>query len=780
MNRTGIIVAITTTTLLGVGGWYTRSWWWGSKPTAAKPTQQAEKGKAEEKAPALGESQPAARVAAAKIHDRYAGKPAARPRFGAEESLSSDEAESSEEKPARPSAKFSAKFTSDSENTSTDGADATTPTATDIPTAQESTETSNSGSAAADATSDPAVESGAEEKAEERTMIPDGQTAPAPVSNEPTEEEATPEEEPKPRSNPPRKLDTSRAPPLRSEEAEPTNDNTAQREVPEEEVVRIQEPVRAAKALPNHQEVATEDEPTTKRSLKVAQPMSRPPELEETPRMVSEAASPRAIGEASSDLTSFLAKSMAKPEEAPGDRRLEGEQSAPITLTKLAPSEVSVGRPAIFETRVRNSGSSVAHQVIVMDRVPRGARLIDATPKFTQTEEGSLLWELGSLDPGQEVLIKMQLMPEEEGEIGSVASASYQVKASSRTVSTRPQLQVEHTGPAKVLVGESVTFRIRIHNPGTGIARGVRIEQDVPRGLSHDEGRQLEYELGELAPGKTREVELVLTAAEAGPVTNVIHVRGEGDLQAEHTTQLEVLAPKIETEISGPKRRYLDRQATYSIRIANPGTAAARMVEFYAQLPTGMKHVSADNSGRYDARKHAVYWKIENLPAGQEGVVQLVVQSTSSGQQAIRVAAKADSGLESMSELGIVVEAAPETSFTVRDTSDPIEVGAESIYEIVVANNGTRADSQVHISANFPPEMQVLDEQGPAAHTIDGQRVVFEPLGKLDPKSEVTYKIKIRALSAAADPRVVKVQATSTALSTPVSREESTLIYEDR
>lgn len=803
MNRTTIIVALAATTLLGVGGWYTRSWWWGSKPTA-KASEKAEKDKSEPAEGAksdLGKSDPVQRVASAQMNSRFVGKNSASD-VNATEPLTSDEEEAAlEEKPtARPTNRFAARAARDEDATDEGTAEAATdPTAGDEPTSDDpnagaGNEMTIADTDAAAGDAEASSEENVDENAQENSEEPAKPAGPALGSNRfgsandnPTEtaEETTDEPAGEPATKPGVR-DTSRAPPLRDEEsATETETQETDPPSPPEDALRIEEPARAAarslatkepKPLPV---ASVDDETTTKRSLKVAKSLDQPPMLQETPPIGEDIAA-RAIRGAENDLGSLFQRNAIQPQEAPGDRRLEGEQSAPITLTKVAPSEVSVGRPAVFETRVRNSGSSIAHQVIVMDRIPRGARLIDATPKFSQTADGLLVWDLGSLDPGQETLIKMQLMPEEEGEIGSVATASYQVKASARAVSTRPQLEVEHSAPAKVLMGEDVTFFIRVHNPGSGVARGVRIEEDVPRGLSHDDGNQLEHEIGDLKPGETKNLELVLTAAAAGMVTNVVRVKGDGDLQAEHTAELEVLAPQLVTEISGPKRRYLDRNATYSLRVANPGTAEAKSVEFMAQLPTGLQFVSTDNSGRYDARKHAVYWKIPRLPAGQEGVVQLVLKSTATGQQALRCAARSENNLEAAHELAVLVEAAPETTFTVRDSSDPIEVGAESVYEIVVSNNGTRADTQVLITASIPPEMQIVGAEGPAAHQVDGQRVTFSPLGKLDPKSEVTYKIKVRALSAAPDPRVVKVQATSAALSTPVSREESTLIYEDR
>ena len=52
----------------------------------------------------------------------------------------------------------------------------------------------------------------------------------------------------------------------------------------------------------------------------------------------------------------------------------------------------------------------------------------------------------------------IQVMPQEEGEIGSVATVAFQTSASARTMTTRPQLLLEHDGPRQVLVGEDTEF----------------------------------------------------------------------------------------------------------------------------------------------------------------------------------------------------------------------------------------------------------------------------------------------------------------------------------
>ena len=45
------------------------------------------------------------------------------------------------------------------------------------------------------------------------------------------------------------------------------------------------------------------------------------------------------------------------------------------------------------------------------------------------------------------------------------------------------------------------------------------------------------------------------------------------DLLVRAGCELTVIAPALEINLEGPKRRYLNRQATYNVAVTNPGTA---------------------------------------------------------------------------------------------------------------------------------------------------------------------------------------------------------------
>ncbi|MCH5373503.1 MAG: hypothetical protein JJ992_05970, partial [Planctomycetes bacterium] len=104
---------------------------------------------------------------------------------------------------------------------------------------------------------------------------------------------------------------------------------------------------------------------------------------------------------------------------APGAEALEGRQAPALTVEKKVAQEIQVGKETSFEVRIRNVGQVSAHDVIVLDRVPRGTRFVNATPQATEAPDGQLMWQLGTLEPGDETTVVMNVLPTSEGEIGS-------------------------------------------------------------------------------------------------------------------------------------------------------------------------------------------------------------------------------------------------------------------------------------------------------------------------------------------------------------------------
>ncbi|HVA47468.1 MAG TPA: hypothetical protein VNH11_13950 [Pirellulales bacterium] len=461
----------------------------------------------------------------------------------------------------------------------------------------------------------------------------------------------------------------------------------------------------------------------------------------------------------------------------PGGKQLEGAQSPTLVVEKAAPDEIQVGKPAVFAIRVQNTSTATAHEVVIQDLIPQGMQLIDTHPAAAEVLDGRVVWSVGTLKPNDTATVEMELMPLTEGEIGSVATVHFAGEASVRTRCTRPQLALDVSVPGEVLIGDDVAIAIKISNPGTGIATGVVLAETIPDQLQHPSGSELEYEVGDLKPGESRQIELTMNAVKAGQVVNNLVAQGEGQLRAEQQSEFMVVAPQLEVSMQGPKRRYLERQATYTVTVSNPGTAPAKEVQLVTHLPKGLQFVDANNAGQYDPVTNTVHWLLDELPAKEAGQVTLTTLPIEPGEQMLKVEGVAQRGLSAEQEEVVSVEGVAAILFQLADIADPIEVGGETTYEIRVVNQGSKAATNIELVATFPPQLKPRSAHGPTRDAIHGQEVRFQPLGRLPPKGETTYQIRAQGIQPG-DLRV-QVQLLTDEMQSPVTKEESTRVYAD-
>ena len=469
----------------------------------------------------------------------------------------------------------------------------------------------------------------------------------------------------------------------------------------------------------------------------------------------------------------------------PGPLQLEGVQTPQLAVEKRGPREVQVGKPARYEILVRNVGSVTAHDVTLRDAIPFGTTLVATVPAASPVAaasgtaaDGELVWALGTLDPGGQARVTIEVLPHDEGEIGSVASVSFRADASIRSRSTKPALKIEATEPKPVLIGRDLQLTITVSNPGSGVATGVVLEGFLPETVSHRAGSELEFDVGQLRPGESRTIDLVLGTRGPGAVPARFTARADGGVETEQPVRLEVTAPTLELAVDMPLRRFLQRPATCRIAMTNAGTAAARAVELAAQLPPGMKFVRANNAGWHDERTHRVLWNLEELPAGETGTVEVVVMPIALGPQKIMAAARSADGLADQVAHVCEVEGLAAISFEVVDSEDPIEIGGVTEYVIRVANQGTKPATGVRVAASLLGDIEPVEAQGPGGHRSENRSVTFEPLVKLAPSEEAVFRIRARG-SRAGDQRV-QVQVVSEDHPAPITKEEITRVYDDR
>ena len=113
--------------------------------------------------------------------------------------------------------------------------------------------------------------------------------------------------------------------------------------------------------------------------------------------------------------------------------------------------------------------------------------------------------------------------------------------------------------------------------------------------------------------------------------------------------------------------------------------------------------------------------------------------------------------------------------FTVEDTDDPVAVGKEIAYLIKATNQGNVPLHDITITNTLPPEVELLNAEGPVGHKIDGRDIIFDTIDSVDPGQTLEFRIMVNARIAGS--AVDAVTLTYREFDKPVTVQEGTTIY---
>jgi uncharacterized repeat protein (TIGR01451 family) len=453
-----------------------------------------------------------------------------------------------------------------------------------------------------------------------------------------------------------------------------------------------------------------------------------------------------------------------------------GAQSVTLALEKIGPTSVSLGKPFSYEIAVHNTGTSTAFQVHVREQTPSNARFLSSEPK-AEVDGSQLAWDLGNIAAGGERRIKVEVQPTGEGEVQSSATATCSTTTSLRTQVTRPRLMLAKKGPDSALVGDAVAFDLIITNTGSAPATNILLRDRMPPGLQHPAGDFIEADLGTLGPGENKHVTVKATAVKAGRFVNEATVSAADVPEVTAQAAVVISEAVLSLRKTGPQESNPNQELEYRLDVANTGTAAATALKITDSLPEGLEFLSASDGGAFDAASRNVQWSMETLAAGQSHTVTVKVRAVLPGDWSNKAVAKTERGQEAKAELPVHVEGVPALTLEVVDLDDPIEVGAETTYEIRVVNQGSSACVNLKIQAVVPDGMAVVGADGPAANHIQGQQVTFDALPKLAAKADTVYKVRVRGIKPG--DWHFRAYLGSDHMQQPVYEDESTTVYQD-
>jgi uncharacterized repeat protein (TIGR01451 family) len=414
----------------------------------------------------------------------------------------------------------------------------------------------------------------------------------------------------------------------------------------------------------------------------------------------------------------------------------------------------------------------------VRDSVPDGVQYVRSDPPAT-VDGNQLIWTLAPLAGGRSHSLQAVVRTTKPGPVTNTAVVQtrdgLRAEHQATTEVTVPQIGVQIKAPESAVLGSPLTYEIAVTNPGNGPATNVVLVDDFDGGLEHDtRANPLRMPVGVLAPGETKTIPLTLTARQAGRFMNRVVATADGNLTAKAEHAVAVQKAQVQVQLQGPKTRFLNREADWTITVNNAGEMPLANVVVRDQLPPELAFVSAGQGGQLV--RNEVVWNLGTLQPGEQKAVQVKTNAVKMTPKALHVAvATADPGLKAQAESAIEINGLPAFRMEVSDRDDPVEVGGRTGYRIEVTNQGSLPGNQVTVAAVVPPQLRVVTANGPAQPRIEAGRVTFPPVDSLPPGQKMVYTVEVQALQAG-DVRF-RVELTSSTLTEPVIEEESTNVY---
>ena len=444
-----------------------------------------------------------------------------------------------------------------------------------------------------------------------------------------------------------------------------------------------------------------------------------------------------------------------------------------LLLEKVVPAEVMVNHPFDYEYRVINLTSYPIHQVMVMDRVTDNFEMADADPDPSNLSDGVATWNLGEMGARETRVIKVRGNASEEGTITTCGWATYSPILCEPIKVVKADLQLVKTGPAKVDICDPIPYTIKVTNTGSSVLTGVKVTDEMESGLTTNGSRTAFADIGTLRPGETRTFNVEAKASKTGEFTNVAKVVTAQGIEAQDEVVTVVTAPSLSIACSTDEERFVGRPIQACFTVTNNGDSASENTVVELTVPAGSSFRGASTGGRLVGDK--VVWNLGSLAAEANKEVCANFVGTQVGNLVFTASASGGCGNPVQTSCSTKVSGIPAVLLEVIDIDDPIEVGANETYEIVVTNQGSANDTNIKIVCTLEDTQQFVSAGGATSGSANGQVVEFAPLATLGAGQKAVWRLVVKAVKAG-DVRF-GVRMTTDETERPVEETESTHQY---
>ena len=425
-----------------------------------------------------------------------------------------------------------------------------------------------------------------------------------------------------------------------------------------------------------------------------------------------------------------------------------------VEIETLGPKNLVVGQESTFKVRARNVGSVAARKLVVTTELPETVAVADVEAKIGAAqiktrdvgfdgESRRCVWEVGTLDAGASAELELMMTPQKRSAFELVSRFECE-RASARTgvEVVEPILEARVEGRDAIEWGVEDKYRLRLRNVGNGDAKDV--ELFVSTGETNATQR-----IGVLKAGEEKSIEMAVKTVLDDSISIEARATGAYGVEARASKKIDVLRGKLDVAIEAPELQFVDGEFDALVRVKNVGSAPLENVDVAAQIPASVEVLACDGSARRNVEKGRVYWTIPLVRPNEEVVFKTLCRLTEKGDATFAVVGADQTGLTAQNETTVQVESIAVLAMRVNAPKDPVAVGKECVYELVIENNGTKdaaeIESGVFLGVGLKP---VAVEGGLGTVSETESKVIFRKIETLPAGERVVFRVRAQAIDA--------------------------------